>query len=61
MPVPVAYTSGTHPGLAVAIEGSAYLESSPPQSLHQLSQTGHEAMQRAFWRPAEVLDEGYEA
>jgi hypothetical protein len=54
------YAKGAMSELVVSIDGPAYLVIDPPSTPHVMNQAQREAMERAFWRSVDVLDDGSE-
>ena len=54
------FPKGAAPELVVSIDGTPYMVIDPPSGAHVMSELQRDAMERAFWRSVEVVDNGYE-
>jgi hypothetical protein len=60
-PLPTTYAEGgLLPGNVVTIAGSAYINVHAAGQMHHMTQVEREAMDRAFWRSVQVIDDGFE-
>jgi hypothetical protein len=60
-PLPTTYAEGgLLPGNVVTIAGSAYINVHTPGQMHLMTQVEREAMDRAFWRSVQIIDDGFE-
>lgn len=61
VPLPARYAqAGLLPGNVVTIAGSAYIDVQAPGQMYRMTQTEREAMDRAFWRSVQIIDDGFE-